>query len=65
MGGAAKTNLVNYQGRIQGGGQRGKCPGPRPVKGGSELSHFSNLKLKSEEHKKNWFADRSPNEKSI
>ena len=45
-----------YQGRIRRGGARRAVP-PRHVKGGidpprTELSHFSNLKLQSEEHKK-------------
>ena len=61
----------------------GAVPLPRPAKGAlnSELSHFSNLKLNSEEHKKisllfiqctkkivcvdQSLHDRSPNEKSI
>ena len=44
---------MQYFNMLQGvyrGGQGVKCP-PRPVKD-SELSHFLNLKLKSEEHEK-------------
>ena len=74
-----------YQGRIRRGGARRAVP-PRHVKEGidpprTELSHFSNLKLQSEEHEKisllfiqctkkivyedQSHHDRSPNEKSI
>ena len=34
------------------GGGKGAVPPLRPAKVYSKLSHFSNLKLKSEEHKK-------------
>ena len=67
MGGAAKTNLVNYQGRVQGigKGQRGQCPGPRPVKGGpsfhtfqilnSRVKNIKNIGLLTEVRMKNLF----------
>ena len=42
MGRSVCTLIHCLQGRIQGGGQRGKCSPQN-----SELSHFSNLKLKS------------------
>ena len=49
--------MIYTQGRTQGGGKGKQCP-PRPVKN-SELSHFTNLKLKSEEHNKNSLLFRS------
>ena len=47
-----KENLYEGVYRVVGGGQGGSASPLTCEMGDSELSHFSNLKLKSEEHKK-------------